>query len=179
MHRLGVETTRAGPPGAVWDQSPMARAAGTRQSGTAARREGLLLNPEDRSPVICVVDDDASLLRALRRLLRASGFRVETFPSAEDFLDSERRTDAACLVLDVHLGGLTGFELQERLVASGARIPVVIITARDDGPTRERARRAGVVDYLRKPFDGDSLIGAINRAIHRGRVERELPPSPN
>jgi FixJ family two-component response regulator len=146
----------------------MAPAAGTRQSGPAARREGGSLNPEDRLPVICVVDDDESLLRALRRLLRSSGFRVETFPSAEDFLGSERRADAACLVLDVHLEGLSGLDLQERLVAAGARIPVVVISAHDDDPTRERARRAGAVDYLRKPFDGELLIGAINRAIHRG-----------
>jgi FixJ family two-component response regulator len=122
---------------------------------------------ERRSPTICIVDDDESLLRALRRLLGASGFDVATFVSAEEFLLSTRRDEAACLVLDLHLGGLSGFELHERLVAAGTRIPVVMITARDDAPTRERARRAGVVDYLRKPFDEASLIGAINRAIGR------------
>jgi FixJ family two-component response regulator len=113
---------------------------------------------------VCVVDDDASLLRALQRLLGAGGFTVETFSSAERFLESAQR-DAACLVLDVHLGGLSGFELHDELVASGARIPVVFITAHDDPMTRERARRAGAVDYLRKPFDEESLIGAVRRAI--------------
>lgn len=117
------------------------------------------------APVICVVDDDDSILRALRRLLDATGFRVETFSSAEEFLRSEHRGRADCLVLDVHLGGLSGLDLQERLATSGAGTPIVIITAHDDVPTRERARRAGVIEYLPKPFDDDSLIAAIHRAI--------------
>jgi FixJ family two-component response regulator len=118
--------------------------------------------------MICVIDDDQSLLRAVQRLLVADGFDVETFSSAEDFLEFEHREKANCLVLDIHLGGLTGFELNDRLVASGGRIPIVFITAHDDAPSREKARRAGAVDYLRKPFDDRSLIGAINRAIGRG-----------
>jgi FixJ family two-component response regulator len=114
--------------------------------------------------MICVVDDDDSLLRALRRLLDATGFQVETFPSAEEFL-SRHRGGADCLVLDVHLSGLSGLDLQEQLVTSGVKTPVVIITAHDDQPTRERARRAGAVEYLRKPFDDDTLIAAIHRAM--------------
>jgi FixJ family two-component response regulator len=117
-----------------------------------------------RSPMICVVDDDDSLLRALRRLLDATGFQVETFPSAEAFL-SRHRGGADCLVLDVHLSGLSGLDLQEQLTTSGVKTPVVIITAHDDPPTRERARRAGAVEYVRKPFDDDTLIAAIHRAI--------------
>ena len=118
-----------------------------------------------RSPMICVVDDDDSLLRALRRLLDATGFRVETFSSAEQFLESEHRGRADCLVLDVHLGGLSGLDLQERLRTSGVSTPIVIITAHDERATRERARRAGAIEYLRKPFDDDSLIDAIHKAI--------------
>ena len=118
-----------------------------------------------RSPMVCVVDDDESILRALRRVLGATGFRVETFSSAEQFLDSEHRDRADCLVLDVHLGGLSGLDLQERLARSGVSTPVIIITAYDDARTRERARRAGVIEYLRKPFDDDSLIDAIHKAI--------------
>jgi FixJ family two-component response regulator len=117
--------------------------------------------------VVCVIDDDASLLRAVQRLLGADGFTVETFPSAERFLESGHRGSAGCLVLDVHLGGMNGFELQERLVAEGTPIPVVFITAHDDLATRERARRAGAVAYLRKPFDDDALIAAVNRALGR------------
>src|SRR5262245_20339647 len=117
------------------------------------------------SPLVCVVDDDASLLRAVRRLLGADGFAVETFPSAERFLESGHRDAAGCL--DVHLGGMNGFELQERLASDGISIPIVFITAHDDFATRERARRAGAVAYLRKPFDDDSLIAAVNRALGR------------
>ena len=117
------------------------------------------------APTVCVVDDDASLLRAMRRLLSVDGYDVVTFASAEEFLASPSRTRAACLVLDVHLDGLSGFDLLEQLAASDFPVPILLMTARDDAPTRERARRAGAVDYLRKPFDGESLLGAIHRAV--------------
>jgi FixJ family two-component response regulator len=118
-----------------------------------------------RSPVVCVIDDDVSLLRALQRLLGASGFHVKAFSSAEEFLEARHVASVGCLVLDVHLGGLSGFELHDRLVLAGKRIPVVFITAHDDTLTRERARRAGAIDYLRKPFNDESLIAGINRAL--------------
>lgn len=120
---------------------------------------------DERSRLVCVIDDDVSLLRALRRLLDAGGFQVKTFSSAEDFLDRPNPTTPGCLVLDVHLGGLSGFELHERLVAAGRQIPVVFITAHDDAVTRDRAHRAGAVEYLRKPFDDESLIAGVNRAL--------------
>jgi len=116
------------------------------------------------SPLVSVVDDDASLLRALGRLLRAAGFTVEAFTSAEQFLDSQHRVPPRCVVLDVRLSGMTGFELHERLLAAGTPPPVIFITAHDDVATRERARRAGAVQYLRKPFEDDALIEAIHRA---------------
>jgi FixJ family two-component response regulator len=114
---------------------------------------------------VCVIDDDVSLLRALRRLLGAGGYQVKTFSSAEDFLECSSPGTPVCLVLDVHLGGLSGFELHERLVAAGRRIPVVFITAHDDTATRDRAHRAGAVEYLRKPFDDESLLAGIKRAL--------------
>lgn len=126
------------------------------------------MHDRGRSPVICVIDDDASVRRALQRLLVAQGFTVEVFASAEDFLESDYRTTAACLVVDVHLGGMSGFELHDQLIALGARIPVVFITAHDDAPTRERARQAGAAGYFRKPFDGELLIRAILTALGRG-----------
>jgi FixJ family two-component response regulator len=119
------------------------------------------------APVVCIIDDDASLLRALSRLLAAAGFIVTAFASAEDFLGDAQRIPPACLVLDIHLGGLSGFELQERLVRQGESIPVVFITAHDEAAARARASRAGAVAYLCKPFDQEALIEAIDRAIGR------------
>jgi two-component system, LuxR family, response regulator FixJ len=123
-------------------------------------------DPERPFPVICV-EDDASLHRALRRLLCTGGFRVEVFSSAEGFLLSEQRLRADCLVLDIRLDGMSGLDLQEVLTAAGSTVPVVFMSAHDDPSTREQAQRAGAVDYLRKPFDDEVLIGAINRAIGR------------
>lgn len=114
--------------------------------------------------LVSIVDDDASLLRALSRLLRAVGFTVEAFGSAEEFLQAERPEPPGCLVLDVHLGGMSGFELQEQLMASGALVPIIFITAHDDATTQKRARRAGLAEYFRKPLDDAALIAAIHRA---------------
>jgi FixJ family two-component response regulator len=114
---------------------------------------------------IGVVEDDPSFLRALGRLLGAAGFRVATFASAEAFLASESVGAMACLVLDVNLGGMSGFDLQRRLVAAGSPIPTIFITAEDDPLTRERARSG--VAYLRKPFREEALIGAIQQALER------------
>jgi FixJ family two-component response regulator len=116
---------------------------------------------------IGVVEDDPSFLRALRRLLSAAGFTVAAFASAEEFLASESAGATACLVLDVHLGGMSGFDLQQRLAAAGAPIPTIFITAHDDPVTRERDRSG--VAYLRKPFREGALIGAIQQVLdHRG-----------
>jgi len=128
---------------------------------------GPSLSEAGMNQLIGVVDDDASLLRALQRLLGAAGFRVRTFGSAEDLLASDLLGRIQCLVLDVHLGGLSGFELQEKLTAALLMIPIVFITAHDDTATRERARRAGAAEYLRKPFTEDALLGAIGKALGR------------
>ena len=118
-------------------------------------------------PLVCVVDDDTAMLRALRLLIAISGFSVETYASAEQFLESPRSRTVDCLVVDINLGGVSGLDLHEGLVRSGSPIPVVFITAYDDGPTRERARRSGAVEYLPKPFDEGVLIDALRRAIGR------------
>ena len=116
-------------------------------------------------PLVCVIDDDAAMLRALRLLLGAAAFAAETFASAEQFLQSQHARRIDCLVVDVQLGGLSGLDLQERLVSSGTRIPIVFITAHDDRSARERALQAGAVGYLQKPFDDRVLIGTIRKAI--------------
>src|SRR6266850_1621399 len=115
--------------------------------------------------IIGVVDDDASILRAVQRLLGASGFVVQTFGSGEELLDSEQLDRLHCLVLDVHLAGLSGFDVQERLIAERRLIPIIFITAHDDAATRERARGVAASQYLRKPFDEQSLIAAIEVAL--------------
>jgi FixJ family two-component response regulator len=121
---------------------------------------------------IAVVDDDASVRRALQRLLRSAGFAVETYATAREFLEAGQWAQTACLVLDIHLPGMSGFELQEHLAVSGAPIPIVFITAHDDTAMRERASRAGAVGYLRKPFDQGMLIEAIGRAIGQDTSEQ-------
>ena len=117
------------------------------------------------SRIIGVVDDDASIVRALTRLLRAAGFSVKTFQSGEELLASRELATIECLVLDVHLGGLTGFDVQERLAAMRHACPIIFITAHDDMATSERARRSGTSQYLRKPFDESALIAAIETCL--------------
>jgi FixJ family two-component response regulator len=124
------------------------------------------------APAIAIIDDDASVRRALQRLLRAAGFAVVTFATAREFLDAGQRDQTACLVLDIHLPGMTGFELQEHLAAIGVTIPIIFITAHDEVQTRERARRAGAIEYLRKPFDQGVMIEAIARAIGQDMSEK-------
>ncbi|MBI2529178.1 MAG: response regulator [Candidatus Rokubacteria bacterium] len=116
-------------------------------------------------PVISIVDDDPSVRRALRRLLRSAGYTVEVFESALEFLDTRPVGRIACLVLDIRMDGMNGFELQERLAAEQAAIPIIFMTAHDDARTRERAERAAPVAYLPKPFDGTVLLEAIQRAV--------------
>src|SRR5204863_10180237 len=116
-------------------------------------------------PVISVVDDDLSVRRALRRLIQSAGYAVETFASAAEFLDARAPGRTSCLILDIQLDGLTGFELHERLAADAAEIPIIFITAHDDAMTRQRVRQAGVAAYLPKPFDKRALLDAIHRAV--------------
>lgn len=112
-------------------------------------------------PVISVVDDDPSVRRAIRRLLQSAGYIVDAFASPREFLASVPLGRSACLVLDIHLDGMTGFDLQEQLAADRAAIPIIFITAHDDVPTRQRVQQAGAAAYLPKPFDGAELLAAV------------------
>ena len=116
--------------------------------------------------VISVVDDDLSVRRALSRLIRLAGYAVESFASAREFLASAARGRTACLVLDIHLdsGGMSGFDLQERLVADGGNIPTIFITAHGDARTRERVKQSGVAGFLSKPFGDQALLDLIRSA---------------
>ena len=113
---------------------------------------------------IAVIDDNPSMLQGLNRLLSAHGFRVQTFASAESFLEGVASCEADCLLLDIHLGGLSGIELHRKLTASGSDLPIIFMTAIDNEATRQEAFDTGCVAYLRKPFRASALIEAINRA---------------
>ena len=109
--------------------------------------------------IVAVVDDDASMRVGLERLLQARGFDTEIFASAEAFLGAVSTAD--CLLLDIHLDGMGGFELRRRLSSAGSRLPVIFMTAFDDEATRDEATKLGCVAYLRKPFAGHLLMEAI------------------
>ena len=114
--------------------------------------------------MVAVVDNDPAMLKALNRLLSAYGHHVETFTSAEAFLNSSSARDAACLVLDIHLDGMSGLELQRMLSDAGSSIPVIFMTGFDTPASKEEALQAGCIEYLRKPFESSALINAIRKA---------------
>jgi FixJ family two-component response regulator len=115
---------------------------------------------------IVVVDDDDGARRAFERVLNAAGFRTLAFPSAETLLESDAAADAACLVFDIHLPGLSGFELRRELVRSGARQPpVIFVTGHDEPAARDQAEALGAAAYLPKPFAGRVLVAAVTLAV--------------
>ncbi len=111
--------------------------------------------------IMYIVDDDESVRRALRRLLRSAGLEATTFASAREFLDSDYRTENACLILDIQMPGLSGLDLQRELQAAGSTLPVIFITAFDSAETREEARSLGAAGYFQKPVDDQALLDAI------------------
>ena len=119
------------------------------------------------SRLVAVVDDDASVRRALTRLLQSAGLRVLTCASATEFLATGVSSAPDCVILDIHLGGMSGLELLSRLRESGCSLPVLIITAHDDAQTREAAAQAGCTAYLRKPLDGKMLLDEVAAAMKR------------
>jgi FixJ family two-component response regulator len=112
--------------------------------------------------IIAIIDDNPSLLQGLSRLLSAHGFGIRTFSSGEEFLKGVGECDADCLLLDVHLGGISGIDLQRQLTAIGNELPVIVMTAADSQATRQEAFDAGCVAYLKKPFPAKLLLDAIS-----------------
>ena len=119
------------------------------------------------SHLVAVVDDDASVRRALRRLLQSAELRVLTYASATEFLDTGVSSAPDCLILDIHLGGMSGLELLSRLRELEHNLPVLIITAHDDAQTREAAAQAGCAAYLRKPLDAKVLLEEVVATMKR------------
>ena len=115
--------------------------------------------------LVSIVDDDESLRRSVKNLLTSVGFQVETFASAEAFLQSAHRADTRCVVLDLRMPGMSGLDLLVHLGAAGSPIPVVILTAHHDDEARRRMLQAGAVAFLGKPFHGEALLSAVRRAL--------------
>ena len=119
--------------------------------------------------MISIVDDDESIREATKCLVRSLGFEAATFCSAEEFLGSGHVKLTACLITDVQMPGLSGVELQDRLIADGYRLPVIFITAFPDERIRRRVFQAGAIGFLDKPFSEDHLIEHLNEALkHHG-----------
>jgi FixJ family two-component response regulator len=127
----------------------------------------------DEVPIISVVDDDASVRTATARLLRSLGFSAHAFASAQEFLSSPRLRETSCLIADVEMPGMTGLELQEHLIAHGHRTPMIFVTAFPEDRIRERAMKAGAVDFLSKPFDEPRLLECVERALQSGQNRSE------
>lgn len=126
---------------------------------------------ESGAAAVAVVDDDDGVRRSVARLLRAAGLAATTFASAREYLDRPPPEGPACLILDVRLPGVDGFELQRAL--ADRQVPIIFITGYGDVPQCARAMKAGAVDFLVKPVDGEALLGAVARALERSAADRQ------
>ena len=127
--------------------------------------EGIQENVPVQERTIAIIEDDASFRRALERLMRASGIEAHSFASAEEFLESAPAESCACLIIDLDLPGMSGFELVDHLSVSAALPPVIFITAQDDDSLRERASVIPNTVYLRKPFVGAALLQTVRSLL--------------
>jgi FixJ family two-component response regulator len=123
------------------------------------------MHKEGKTKLVAIVDDDQSMRGALQGLLKSVGVSSQVFASAEEFLNSGQQYQAACLITDIRMPGISGLELHARLNAERCRIPTIFITAHDDGQMRMRALRAGAVEFLAKPFDHEALIETVRAAL--------------
>jgi FixJ family two-component response regulator len=126
-----------------------------------------------RAATIFIVDDDPSVLKSLERLVKSTGFEVETFASPKEFLRRQDPTAPGCLVLDIAMPELNGLELQEALAEVGNSLPIVFITGHGDVPMSVRAMKAGAIDFLSKPFDDEELLAAIKQALEKDQLIRQ------
>jgi FixJ family two-component response regulator len=134
---------------------------------SALSRSTLARSPE---PIVFIVDDDVSVRESLESLIRCTGRRVEAFASAQAFLSRPPADTPSCLVLDIEMPRLNGLELQDRIAADRAEMPIIFITGHADVPRTIRAMKGGAVEFLTKPFAADALLKAIARAIERSSI---------
>jgi FixJ family two-component response regulator len=127
---------------------------------------------KEAEPTVFVIDDDESIREALKDLIESVGLHVETFRSAQQFLQSQRADAPGCLVLDVRLPGLSGLDLQRQLAAANINTPIIFVTGHADISMTVRAMKGGAVEFLTKPFRDQELLDAIRQALDRDRAER-------
>ena len=125
------------------------------------------------SKTICVVDDNPSVRKALSRLIKSAGFNVKTYGSTQEFLNADHGQGSDLLVLDIRMPGMNGLDLQTYLVASGHTIPIVFITAHEDGIEKTKAIAAGAVAFFQKPLDEKDLLGAIYKGLNLNNTYKE------
>src|SRR5712691_5243317 len=126
----------------------------------------------EQQPTIVVIDDDASMRRALENLLKSVGFAVELFASPQEFLQSQRPDRPGCIVLDVRFPGRSGLDMQRDLATANTQLPIIFITGYGDIPMSVRAMKAGAVEFLTKPFRDQDLLDAVGTAIEKDRTRR-------
>lgn len=124
----------------------------------------------DRTPTVFAVDDDPSVLKAMKRLLHSAGFDAEVFASAQAFLDSYPRDVVGCVVLDLAMPGIDGLQLQQRLAEKGGALPIIFLTGHGDVPACARAMKQGAAGFLSKPVEEQELLGAVQEAIRRSTI---------
>jgi FixJ family two-component response regulator len=124
-----------------------------------------LMVVQEKAKLIAIIDDDELLRIALEDLMRAVGFPAQAFTSAEDFLGSGQQVNAACIIADVRMPGISGLELQARLKSEHCRVPIIFITAHGDANMRMQALREGAVEFLQKPFDDHVLLEHVSAAL--------------
>ena len=122
-----------------------------------------------KAPLISIVEDDDLFLDSMIRLLRSLGYTVAAFPSVASFLASCSLDETACLITDINMPSMTGWELYARLVELGHKIPTILVTAYPNEAARSRALKDGIVCYLRKPFDDNDLAYCVHKAIEGGK----------
>jgi two-component system response regulator FixJ len=127
----------------------------------------------DETPLVHVVDDDASLRDSLALLLESSGFQVRTYDSAVSFLEAAQDRGVSCVLTDVQMPELNGLELQRRMSARGIRLPVIVMTGHGDVPIAVQALKAGARDFLEKPFEDEQLLSAVKGAIEASKQSRD------
>jgi len=125
------------------------------------------MGTESTEKMVAVIEDDDSYRSAVQRLLKAAGFRVRSFASAEDFLSSGQQQTTGCLIADIRMPGMSGLDLQSKLNSDHCPIPTIFITAHGDEKIRLQAMRGGAVKFLAKPFDSDTLLEGVRVALDR------------